>query len=401
MNEQTKAAEAKPHLTPIRPVVAVLATVVEFGGIERVLLNLFEYIGPYVALLPILFTRPEAMESVFFERLQHFSLPSQTIFVNGSALKYLNPVRNVFETVKLLKKWPIDLIHTHGYRADIIGLIASRQLRVPVVSTCHGFVPTNRRVRLYNRIDAMLLRRFDRVVAVSERMKRDLIQEGIAEERLTVVTNVVQLPVLPQGDKRAEARRRFGISPADLVFGFVGRLSEEKGLSYLLAAAGHLLERQQPWRLLIVGDGPQKVSLEAGVHRAGLAGHAIFAGFQNDTGYCYAAMDAFILPSLTEGTPMALLEAMAHGLPVIASAVGGVPAVLRNDDNGLLIMPGDPGALAQAMVRIGESRELRARLGAQARRSVLEAHDVSDWARQMWQVYLSTISGVRRVVACS
>jgi glycosyltransferase involved in cell wall biosynthesis len=142
-----------------------------------------------------------------------------------------------------------------------------------------------------------------------------------------------------------------------------------------------------PWRLLIVGEGPERPRLEAIVGAAGLEDRVAFAGFQADTSGWYAAMDAFVLPSLTEGTPMAMLEAMAHRLPVIASNVGGVPAVVDDRVSGLLVPPGDASVISAALREISMSLELRRKLADAGFETVKRAFDVRTWADRVRNIY--------------
>jgi glycosyltransferase involved in cell wall biosynthesis len=313
--------------------------------------------------------------------------------VDASRWTYLNPLRNIRETLAHLRADRFDLVHTHGYRADLIGFIAARRLGIPIVSTCHGFISIDRHLSLYNRLDVFLLRHFNGVIAVSERMKRDLVEKGVDAGRIQVIANAIQIEPAADGEEtRRTTRARIGIGPEDFVFGFVGRLSEEKGLRYLLEAFRQCKPGDGRWRLVLVGDGPQRGALEKTVHDLGLVAKVAFAGFQSDTAAWYHAMDAFVLPSLTEGTPMVVLEAMAHGVPVIATSVGGLPAVIASGENGILVRPAQPSELLGAMRSIAGNRELRRRLCGNAADAVRRDYGVDDWIRKVSQVYAATCS---------
>lgn len=173
------------------------------------------------------------------------------------------------------------------------------------------------------------------------------------------------------------------------MFGFVGRLGQEKGLTYLLEAFASLADSK--CRLLIVGDGPQRDLLRDDAARIGLGDRVLFVGFQDDPDAWYPAMDVFVLPSLTEGTPMVLLEAMSSGLPVIATAVGGVPSIVTDRKDGLLVPPADVTRLADAMSALIADRRLRSVLGEQASASILERFDVRAWVGDMRDIYEATI----------
>lgn len=370
--------------------VALFATVIDFGGIERVLLNLLEHIDPGIQLFPIMFTRIETRASYFIKRVEALQIPHVVIYVNESRYKHWNPFKNIREVISYLSGKQFDLIHTHGYRADLIGLAASKYFRLPIVSTCHGFISNDRKLGFYNRLDAFLLKYFNGVIAVSERMKQELIATGVDEKKIQVITNAVLVEARSDATKiRKEIRLQLGINEEEFVFGFVGRLSEEKGVDYLLEAVKQGLMLGNPWRLVLIGDGPQRALLERTVYYSGLTDQVIFAGFQSNAATWYSAMDAFVLASLTEGTPMALLEAMANGIPAIATSVGGVPALLTNGENGLLVPSANPVKLLEAMRSLAGDPQLRARLSANAIRTIQRDHDVKNWVKKVSAVYMS------------
>lgn len=345
-----------------------------------------------VELTPILFTRTDTKEKSFFDFLRDLHVPHETIYVNTSRVKYLNPLRNIVEAIACFRRKQFDLIHTHGYRADLIGLIVSKYFGLPIVSTCHGYISNDRHLNLYNGLDVFLLRYFDRVIAVSDRMKNDLVGKRIDKRKIHVITNAVWgAAVADTNGIRSNIRSQLGIGNNEFVFGFVGRLSEEKGLGYLVEAVKRMPTGGEGWRLILLGEGPQRELLEKEVQDYGLGDKVLFVGFQADTAAWYPAMDAFVLPSLTEGTPMALLEAMANGVPVIASSVGGVPAILSNGENGILVPPADPTGLVEAMKAVAGSRELRMKLSDGAMRSVRENHDVNSWKRKVNEVYRTMV----------
>jgi glycosyltransferase involved in cell wall biosynthesis len=374
------------------PRVALLATIVDFGGIERVLLTLLRHIGAEIELFPVLFTRAEARRNYFFKSLEALGVPYDTIDLSSSRYKYLNPLRNIGETIARFKAGRFDLIHTHGYRADLIGLVVSKYCGLPIVSTCHGFISIDWHLSMYNRLDVFLLRYFNRIIAVSERMKRELVEKGINEDKIQVITNAVWNESRSDTERiRSETRLRMGIGEDEFVLGFVGRLSEEKGLNYLVEAVKQWTPKDNRWRLVLVGDGPQRSALEQAVRDFGLAGKVLFAGFQSNTAAWYPAMDAFVLPSLTEGTPMVLLEAMANGIPVIATAVGGVPAIISSGESGILVPPADPLGLLAAMQSVARDRDLRTRLCISATQLIRRDHSVSSWIKKVTEVYTTTL----------
>jgi L-malate glycosyltransferase len=340
-----------------------------------------------VELFPVLFTRKDAEQKEFFELLERLHVRHVT-YVNTRKRRYRNLLRNLLDALSVFRRARFDVLHCHGYRADLLGFVASRLFGTPIIATVHGFTPTDRYLRFYRQLDLWLLRRFDRVIAVSARMKDDLVAHGLRPESIEVVTNAVAEPDGSARQTRAETRARLGIDPSAFVFGFVGRLSEEKGLDFFLRAMSGLPNcTNGKYRAILVGEGPERSRLEHTVNGLGLAGNVDFVGFQTDTSAWYAAMDAFVLPSLTEGTPVALLEAMAHQVPVIASAVGGVPAIVCSRSNGILVPPGDAPHLLEAMRTVSNSAELRTKLSDAGLRSIRGHFTIEAWTQNMRRVY--------------
>lgn len=381
---------------PVR--VALLATSVQFGGIERVLLNLLQHMDSGVELVPLIFTRTDIKETSFFDRLRALGISPEVLYVNSiRPYSLLNPLVNLGQLSAVIRKRGFDLIHSHGYRADVFGLAVASWHRLPIVSTCHGFIGNDARLRFYNALDRHVLKRFTRVIAVSAQMKEDLVAQGINAERVHVIANAVaEVPREERARTRRDVRSALEVRDDDFVFGYVGRLSEEKGVQYLVDAFASLPPEHGRARLFIVGDGPRRRELEHQAHERGVASGVTFTGFQSDTARWYSAMDAFVLPSLTEGTPMALLEAMAYRLPVIANAVGGVPAILSNRENGILLPPADVPQLCQAMQRMMTTPRLRETLSEAGVQSVRGRYDVRNWVRSVRDVYHETLAdGVR------
>lgn len=382
-------------MTAHRPLrVALLTTSVEFGGVEQVVLNLLDHMEPGVELFPVVFTRTETADSTFFRRLRDKRVAHELLLMNALRPVYIaNPIANVRQALTVFRRERFDLVHCHGYRANAFGALIARLCGIPAVATCHGYILTDRKLRAYKSLDTRILRLFARVVAVSGRMREDLVADGLDPARVEVITNAVA-DVRPEDRVRArgEMRRRLGVRDDEIVFGYVGRLSSEKGPGHLLRAARLLTDRGVRARYVLLGDGPERAALEAAAAQLGLGDAVHFAGFQSETASWYAAMDVFVLPSLTEGTPVALLEAMAHGLAPIASKVGGVPAVVSHMDNGMLVEPGDDVALAAAMADVAGRVDHRASLAARARESVARRYGMRDWIARTIAVYRGAVS---------
>ena len=237
-----------------------------------------------------------------------------------------------------------DLVHTHGYRADIQGGGVARRLGIPTVTTVHGFTGGDWKNRLYERLQLRAFRCSDAVVAVSAPLLARLEAEPIPRERLHLVPNAAPTdePPLPRG----EARRRLGVPEQGVVVGWVGRLSLEKGPDVFLRALAAL---EDPGvRGIVIGAGRERAALATLARRLGVEGRVIWSGSVPEAGRLFPAFDCFVLSSRTEGTPMVLFEAMAAEVPVVATAVGGVPDVVSSAEASL-VPSEDAGALAAAI----------------------------------------------------
>ncbi|HTI38146.1 MAG TPA: glycosyltransferase [Vicinamibacterales bacterium] len=263
--------------------------------------------------------------------------------------------------VKLVGGVAPDVVESHHLKSHALLALARRRLDVSWVSWHHGYTRTDLKVLAYNHVDRWSLPKADLVLTTCEPFSRELARYGIAADRLCVVHNAV---APPRSIARTWARAQLGLGNQTAILS-VGRLSREKGHDVLIEACarvtGPLRDRLL---LLFVGSGPERSRLERLARRRGVA--ARFDGHRLDLSAYYTAADVFALPSRSEGSPNALLEAMAAGKPIAASAVGGVPEIV-DAKSAMLVPPEDPVALAAAVVRLIGFPDLAQRLGAAAR----------------------------------
>jgi glycosyltransferase involved in cell wall biosynthesis/protein-tyrosine-phosphatase len=293
-------------------------------------------------------------------------------------------LRMVPAVARFLRAHDVDIVHTHRPKDNVIGTIAAKLAGVPhVIRTVHGLAEPMRgwslaKYRVHDALDRMMLRCFaDRIVAVSKHASTVLGRSGYAQTRLVPIHNGVDLGRVRATREAADVRRAFGIHDDELLIGTAGRLTEVKGHRYLLDAARLILLQEGKARVVLVGSGPLKRDLVARAAALGIERACLFIDplIDNTAGVfdLIAAFDIFVLPSLSEGSPMALLEAMALGRPIVATAVGGVPEIMIDGETGLLIQARSEHALARACLELARNRPRAATLGAAGRR-VVEAH---------------------------
>ena len=244
--------------------VALLLTPVEFGGAEKVGLTLLKNIQRNLFdVRPIMLIRPWEEKGFFTRELEKLGYDYQTIPV---ALYERHQKRDYWRVPRcagllrsMARKEQFDLIHTNGYFADIIGIPVAKSLGIPALAMCHGFVDSDAKLRLYNRLDLLILRLGNRVICVSEELRRLLVRWHVSSRRVCLLRNAVDAVYDPNrfSAMRQEARRAFGVTEGEILLGSCGRLSAEKGLANLVEAGSSLLAAGLPVKILLIGDGPR------------------------------------------------------------------------------------------------------------------------------------------------
>jgi glycosyltransferase involved in cell wall biosynthesis len=298
----------------------------------------------------------------------------------------------IVQARRLIRKYDVDIIQTHGYKSNTIGFFLSMLCRRPWIGFAHGFIDDSRKNWLYNRIERWVLRRADRVVAVSGSMKELLARHGVAARKVRVIHNAIapneSVPIAT-GD---EVRRRHGIASNERVVGVFGRLNPEKGQQVFLKAMETTLRSVHGVKALIVGDGQDRTMLEELCRARGLGDHVLFLGYRTNIADYYQAIDLLVQPSFSEGSPNTVLEAMSFGVPVLATAVGGVPEIIQGG-NGMMVPPNDADALAKKMIELLSDAALRRAIGAKGRSGLYPRFSADTRVRQIVDLYGELLSG--------
>ena len=280
-----------------------------------------------------------------------------------------------------------DLVETHHVKSHCLAAASGLWRRHKWIAFHHGYTQTDLKVRAYNQLDRWSLRHADHVVTTNYRFARMLQARGVARSRITVLHNAVRDMRTDAGEVSA-LRGTLGLEAHDRVVLCVGRLSHEKGHAYLIRAARAWRGRA---RLVIAGEGPDRPRLERLAHEAGCAGSVVFAGLTSSVAPFYAMADVFVLPSLSEGSPNVLLEAMAAGLPIVATEAGGIPEIAVDGVTALLVPPRDVAALACAVNALLEDRSRSARLAAAAKSTAARRYTPERRAAVLAAVYAKVL----------
>jgi glycosyltransferase involved in cell wall biosynthesis len=359
------------------------------GGAERHLLELWSRLDREAFEIEIFCFR---REGGFRTAVEALGWPVHDL---GMGRRLYGPagLRALARLVAGLRRFRPHVVHSYLLWPNLMGSLAGRlagaRRVVAAKRNVDAFEPGHLRMA-----NALGLRLATHVTAVSEQVARSAVALGVARERITVIPNGVDVDrfARPPGPRPEPLAR---LPAGSRVVGSVGCLAPRKDFAVLLEALSRLRERHPEAAAVVVGDGPERARLEARAHALGLNGSVVFVGERDDVDQWLPHFDLFTLASREEGIPNAVLEAMAAGRPVVATAVGGTPEVVEHGRNGRLVPPGDPAALAAALGELMDRPEEARRLGAQAARDARERLAIDTMVRRHEAFYRSLAEGDR------
>jgi glycosyltransferase involved in cell wall biosynthesis len=297
-------------------------------------------------------------------------------------------LKMILQLRKYIKKEGVDIIHSHGYKSNLYSFFATIGLKKGLVATCHNWLGDNPKMKFYTALDLFFLRRFSHAVAVSPDVRHRMLQSGIPAEKVSTIGNGIDLARFENISPTNNVKAQLGIPERHTVVGTVGRLSQEKGHVHFLNTFKSIQAEFPDITYLIVGDGPLRGELQKKFDNPSI----IFTGLRRDLPELYNCMDIFVLPSLTEGLPMVLLEAMASCLPVVATSVGSVPDVIVEEETGFFTQPGQEEALRDHLVFLLKNPEERRRMGQKGHARVKEGYSAAKMANEYKSVYLTALA---------
>jgi len=360
----------------------------EFGGGERTFLQLIE-----------------GLSSKQYDI--HIATSPRGIFTDVLIKKEAKPIpinlmkRFSFSTlrrlIKIIKENKINIIHSQGARADFYSRMATRLLKskVGVVSTIampvEGYDVGLLRKRIYCFFDRFSERCVDRFIVISDELKKFLIDKHkIPPENIFKIYNGIELNEYhpDNSDKSSmKIRKEFGINKDEFLIAGIGRLVWQKGFEYLIDAVPRITKQIAKIKFLIVGEGPLKESLIEKSKKLEVEDKIVFTGFRSDIKEILTSIDILVMPSLREGFPMVTLEAMAMVKPIVATDINGIREQIDHDENGLLILPENPEAIADAIIFLFNNKEKSEQLGFAARKRAEEKFSIEEMIRKTKAVY--------------
>ena len=306
------------------------------------------------------------------DEAQRFRLPTYTLESKGRF-----DIKTVYALSEFLKEHTIDILHTHNYKANLLGLLAARKAKINTVATIHGYIGNTQKLKLYEIFDRFILRFFNKIVLVDDTLKK-WFKNG--QGKYTVINNGAQIQEnVPVNEASPDKH--------ELVIGTIGRLSPEKGHRYLLEAFSKIQKEFPQARLLIVGDGSLRSDLENLANTLGIREKVTFAGFQRDVYAYYSLIDIYVLPSLIEHFPLTVLEAMSYKKAIVATNTGGTSDLIKDRTTGLLITPGSSEEIYKAISIYLNIPPLRKALGENAWQFVKENYSLEKMVNSYKKTY--------------
>jgi glycosyltransferase involved in cell wall biosynthesis len=363
-----------------RPRVAIqLVSTGGFYGAERTLLELAIFLRDEGWDSRIVALEGEGVEELMRRASEH-GIAGEAYVPSGrlGLLPMLRRVRGMVSGESRV------VMHSHGYKPDILLAALGVPRRLPCLATCHSWYSETAKLKVLEYLDKRAVQRFDHVVAVSEEIYRDLRASGLPEGSLSRIDNGISVPVVDT-HRRDEIRAEWNLAPGEKLVVQIGRLAKSKRNALLLKAVADL-PRSVVARVVLVGDGEERPALAEYARSIGIEGRVIFAGYRRDAAAIMAAADVLAITSSKEGLPIVVLEAMAIGCPIIATAVGAIPQVL-GPESAWIVAVDDVAALVRALHEVlGESTSARVR-AAKAKSVFLERHSREVMGRQYLNLY--------------
>jgi glycosyltransferase involved in cell wall biosynthesis len=291
----------------------------------------------------------------------------------------------ITQGIAIARRENVNILQSHGYKSHILCAFIHWITGIPWVAFVHGWTDENFKVKCYHVLEKILVAASTQVVSVSESLKNKL--PYISRIKTIVIPNAVDPVELDPQSTSLNIRIELCIPKKAKVLGVVGRLSPEKGQIFFLRALQRISSEHPDLVGLLVGEGQERVTLEEEAARLGLVGKVYFVGHKKNVRDYYRAIDVLVIPSLSEGMPNVALEAMLFGIPVVASRVGGVPEVVVEGETGLMVSPGDPDDLANALKQLLSSSERMQRFGVAGRHRVLNHYSPVVRAKRILNLY--------------
>lgn len=371
-------------------------TPVGFYGAERWVIALANNLPDEHMLCDLAVTQESATQDLSVAH--HY--PEHAGQVHYLPMKGRFDFRAVLQLVEVIRERQIDVIHTHGYKSDILGLLAARRAGIKCVSTPHGFSgKVGFKLGAFIKLGTFMLRYFDAVVPLSDELMEDMKRLGVPVSKTHFIRNGVDLKEIDQALLGLQGAQGEPNDSKIKTIGFIGQMIPRKGLGDLLQSFDMLYRNHPQYRLQLLGDGRQRAELEEQAANLDSSSAIEFLGFRSDRLELLSRFDLFVMTSSLEGIPRCMMEAMAVGIPVVAYDILGVDQLIEHEKTGLLAPLGDKEALARCCERVLENTTLAESLASAAHRRIDEVYSAARMAREYEALFQNLLAGGESPIA--
>ena len=386
--------DALATIAAVKPIrVLDLRDTYEIGGPGKTILETYRFIdrSRFDLHLGIFLTPQEGTDTPFLAEARNYGMPVH--YIHGA--NQYDP-RLIARTAALVKSLDIDLVHAHEVKSDVIMWLAAVLHRVPIMTTMHGWIGNTPKQRALIALDKWLVRRFDMVLAVSNRIRQDLLDAGVPAGRIRLVHNAIVMDRYERTGETGMLASLVGRALPGPVLTCVGRFSAEKGHADFIEALGIVAERGHRIFAVLAGDGVERPRLEARIAALGLTDSVFLPGYVDRPQRVLEETDLMVLPSHTEGLPNAALEALAMDVPVLATRVGGTPEVIEDGVTGRLVPPRDPLAMAAAIEDFLAHRPAWVAMAERGHAAIRDKFDFRARTRAVEALYAELVEAAER-----
>jgi glycosyltransferase involved in cell wall biosynthesis len=358
------------------------------GGPEKTILTSPRYLIPFGYRVLCAYLHPPGDPGFETLRVRAQELGAPLVEINDRGPWDVSVIWNALD---VCRKRRVTIWHGHDYKSNLLGLLLRPFWPMSLVSTVHGWGSLVRLMPWYSKIDRRCLRKYQRVICVSEDLVTQCVASGVSADRCVLIENGIETDRYQRQRSVEEAKRQLGFNPERLLIGAVGRLAAEKDFPSLIRAVDRLFRDGRNVELMLVGEGDERGPLETLVDQLKLTDRVHFLGHRTDLIGLYEAMDAFVLSSRREGLPNVVLEAMAMEVPVIATRIAGLPKLIEHETSGLLVEPEDTEGLTAALGQLLADPDRRRTLAAAGRRTIEQRYSFAVRMAKVRAVYDSLL----------
>jgi len=375
----------------MKPNILIIMATYKLSGPGKNLFQYLQYAGSEdINYMVLNFIRPG-------DTCHEFYLAAKQMNININLLtqkRKLDPSL-IVQTYNIVRENNFNIIQSHGYKSHLICLVLSRLFKIKWVAMAHGWTEENIKIRFYNKLEMLLLRYADLAIGVSPNLFGVLKKIRKDAKKTLMVLNAIECEKYSAINDVDDIRTKYAIFNKDIVIGVIGRLSPEKGQIYAIEAFVEIIRKYKTTNniyLLLVGDGPDEYKLKQLTKDLGFGKNIIFAGYQSNIIPYMASIDLLLLPSLSEGLPNVVLEALCMRKPVVATRVGGIEEIIDDGDNGIIVNPGNVTEIADAILSVLSDQNIRQKLIENSIKNLYPKFSPAHRAKQLTSAYYDLVN---------